>query len=375
MLENFGFGDFVFRLPDRTEVGRAADLRQLLAQLERVPDASLEYHANRDHFSQWYAARTEFALAEAVKPVMVSHFPSIGGLRAHLRNSLLGYIREVQRTHHLRLRPATYDEFVTFAKMGSGSLGGKGRGLAFMQKLPGPGGPGRPGVEVAIPRTLAVASDIFEDFLERNGLAGMPHDCAGMSDEEILDAFRPGRFDRSVRGNWPGSWRWCGPPWRCAPPASWRIPSTSPSPACTPPSCSPTATPAWTCGWPSCCEALKVVYASTYMQGRPGLPGDHPPPPRGGAHGGGDPDPGGLPPGRPVLPHLLGRDLLLQLLPLPGHVAPGTARRWWPWAWARRWWRGSRPCASARPSPRSCPSSPRSRTSCATPSANSGAWT
>jgi hypothetical protein len=201
MLENFGFGDFIFRLPDRTEVARAADLRQLLAQLDRVPDTALEYHANRDHFSQWYAARTEFALAEAVKPVMVSHFPSIAGLRAHLRNSLLSYIRDAQRTIISDFDSATYDEFVTFAKMGSGSLGGKGRGLAFMQRLLSMEDLAHPGVEVAIPRTVAVASDIFEAFLERNNLTGMPHACARMSDEAILDAFRQGRFDRTVRGN------------------------------------------------------------------------------------------------------------------------------------------------------------------------------
>jgi hypothetical protein len=201
MLDNFGFGDFIFRLPDRTEVARAVDLRQLLAQLDRVPDASLEYHANRDHFSQWYAARTEFTLAQAVKPVMVSHFPSIDGLRAHLRNSLLAYIREVQRTIISDFDTTTYDEFVTFAKMGTGSLGGKGRGLAFMQKLLAMEGLACPGVEVAIPRTVVVASDIFEAFLERNGLAGMPHECAVLSDASILDAFRQGRFDRTVRGN------------------------------------------------------------------------------------------------------------------------------------------------------------------------------
>jgi hypothetical protein len=201
MLENFGFGDFIFRLPDRTEVARAVDLRQLLALLDQVPDACIEYHASRDHFSQWYAARTEFALAEAVKPVMVSHFPSIAGLRAHLRNSLLGYIREVQRTIISDFDPGTYDEFVTFAKMGFGSLGGKGRGLAFMQKLLALDSLACPGVEVAIPRTIVVASDIFEGFLERNGLTGMSHDCATMSDEAILDAFRKGRFDRTVRGN------------------------------------------------------------------------------------------------------------------------------------------------------------------------------
>lgn len=200
MLENFGFGDFVFRLPDRAEVGRAADLRQLLAQLERVPDAALEYHARHDHFSQWYAARTEFTLAAAVKPVAVSHFPSIAGLRKHLRETLLTYIREAQRTIISDFNPETFDEFVTFAKVGSGTLGGKGRGLAFMQRLMAQEDLGAEGVEVAIPRTLAIASDVFDAFLERNRLQEMPHACAEMTDEGILDAFRRGRFDREVRG-------------------------------------------------------------------------------------------------------------------------------------------------------------------------------
>ena len=201
MLDNFGFGDFVFRLPDRTEVARAVDLRQLLAQLERVPDAAIAYHASHDHFSRWYAARTEFALAQAVKPVTAAQFPTLGGLRAHIHGTLLAYIHEAQRTLISEFDPAGYDAFVTFAKMGSGSLGGKGRGLAFMQKLMALEALACPGVEVAIPRTVVVASDIFEAFLERNGLAGMPHQCAGLDDQAILDAFRQGRFDRTVRGN------------------------------------------------------------------------------------------------------------------------------------------------------------------------------
>jgi hypothetical protein len=199
MLENFGFGDFVFRTPDRVEVGRAADLRQLLAQLDRIPDACLEYHASRDHFSQWYAARTEFTLAAAVKPVAVSHFPAISGLRAHLRYTLLSYIREAQRTIISEFNAETYDEFVTFAKIGSGTLGGKGRGLAFMQRLLAQEDLAADGVEVAIPRTLAIASDVFDAFLERNGLQDMHHACAETADEAILDAFRRGRFDRDVR--------------------------------------------------------------------------------------------------------------------------------------------------------------------------------
>jgi len=200
MLENFGFGDFIFRLQDRTEVGRAADLRQLLVQLERVPDASLLFHAGHDHFSQWYAARTEFTLADAVKPINVSIFPTVDDLRTHLRETLLSYIREAQRTIISDFDPETFDAFITFAKVGSGTLGGKGRGLAFMQRLLAQEELGSGGVEVAIPRTVAVASDIFDAFLVRNGLTLMAHTCHELGDADILDAFRRGRFDRGVRG-------------------------------------------------------------------------------------------------------------------------------------------------------------------------------
>ena len=199
MLENFGFGDFVFRLPDRSEVARAVDLRQLLARLEQVPDASVLFHASHDHFSQWYAARTEFTLANAVKPVIASHFPTTAALRTHLRENLRDYIREVQRTMISDFDTETFDQFVTFAKVGAGSMGGKGRGLAFMQKLLAREELDFPGADVAIPRTVAVASDIFEGFLERNRMAGIVRECHGMTDEQILDGFRRGRFDRGVR--------------------------------------------------------------------------------------------------------------------------------------------------------------------------------
>lgn len=267
MRENFGFGDFVFRLPDRTEVGRAANLRQLLAQLQRVPDASLVYHASRDHFSQWYAARTEFTLAFAVKPVMVSQFATVDDLRAHLHATLLSYIREAQRTIISDFDAETYDEFVAFAKVGSGTLGGKGRGLAFMQRLLAQEDLAVQGVEVAIPRTLAVANDVFESFLDYNGLADMHHRCAMLSDEEILDAFRRGRFERSVRGQLARFLTVVGTPLAVRSSSTLEDSLYQPFAGVYATIMLPNNHPSLDVRLAQLLEALKVVYASTFMRG------------------------------------------------------------------------------------------------------------
>jgi hypothetical protein len=201
MLESFGFGDFVFRLGDGSEVGRAATIRQFLVQLETVPDASIELHANHNHFSRWFAARTEFELATALRPRTVAEFPSIGGLRAYLAGAVSSFLREIQRYVIADFEAESYDEYVTFAKLGSGSLGGKGRGLAFVKRLLAQERPSVRGAEIAVPQTLVVASDIFEEFVGENGLRAMLPDLERRSDEQILDAFRAGRFSHALRAD------------------------------------------------------------------------------------------------------------------------------------------------------------------------------
>ena len=97
MIDNFGFGDFVFRLPDGTVVARAHDLRSLEQQLRAVPAASLAYHGARNHFSKWFKARTEFALAHRLRPQRLSDFPSTEHLRRHLIDSLHRYQQQQKR--------------------------------------------------------------------------------------------------------------------------------------------------------------------------------------------------------------------------------------------------------------------------------------
>lgn len=189
----------MFRLPDQSEVGRAGNLRELLGQLAQAPEASVEYHASHNHFSRWFAARTEFDLAATVRPRKVSEFPSIADLRAHLVRAVEGYLREIQRNVIADFDLERYDEFVAFAKIGGGALGGKGRGLAFMQRLLAEDHPDTPGLELAVPRTVVLAAEVFEGYVEENGLRRLAEPAAAADDAAVLDAFRQGRFARPLR--------------------------------------------------------------------------------------------------------------------------------------------------------------------------------
>ena len=93
LAEHLGFGDFVFRLPDGTEVARAADVRELRDRLRDVPIECVEFHAAHDHFSIWLMARSEFGLAEQLRPKKISDFPTIEALRQHLLSSLRQALR------------------------------------------------------------------------------------------------------------------------------------------------------------------------------------------------------------------------------------------------------------------------------------------
>ena len=199
--DNFGFGDFVFHLPDGTEVGRASEIRELLSELDRVPELSLEYHASHNHFSRWFKARTEFEVASALRPRKVSEFASLAELRAFLVRTVAGHLREIKRHVLVDFAADRFDEFVGFAKIGSGSLGGKGRGLAFMQQFLGQEPARFSDVGLTVPQTVALATDLFEEFLERNALQTLVSRPGEASDPDVLAAIRRGRFQRALRAD------------------------------------------------------------------------------------------------------------------------------------------------------------------------------
>ena len=172
MVDYFGFGDFVFRTPDGREVGRALDLKGLEEKLRAVPVESVVYHAERNHFSKWLKARTEFRLAHRLRPRTVSEFAGAEGLRRHLIDSIAEYRRERGEAVVADFDRATFDGTGGFHRLGGGSLGGKARGLAFLRRLLAEGGAGRGlgDVRVSVPAAVVVATDVFDRFLDNNHL-------------------------------------------------------------------------------------------------------------------------------------------------------------------------------------------------------------
>jgi len=194
MLHDFGFGDFVFRRPDGTEVDRAPDLRALEEKLGTVPEESIEYHASRNHFSRWLKARTEFALAHQLRPRKLADYPSRQALRQDLIAAIAGYRQELGQTVVADFDRQTFDFSSDFYRIGGGSLGGKARGLAFVRRMLAERGMRRrfPGVEVAVPPAVVVGTDVFDRFLDDNDLRHFAIECE--DDAEITRRFLAAPF-------------------------------------------------------------------------------------------------------------------------------------------------------------------------------------
>jgi len=202
LTEQFGFGDFVFRLPDRTEVARAGDLNELEARLREVPVESIAFHSERNHFSRWLRARTEFALAQKLRPRKVSDFATLEDLRRDLIDSIAEYRSEQSQVLIGDFNASTFkstDAF--FLRIGGGSLGGKARGLAFVRHLLHINRISRrfPGVRIAVPPTVVLATDVFDRFLTENNLLDFA--IHSTDNAEIEQRFLAAALPASVRDN------------------------------------------------------------------------------------------------------------------------------------------------------------------------------
>lgn len=171
-LDHLGFGDFVFRLPDGTAIGRASNLSEFEGQLRTIPDESLRYHAQRNHFSNWVMARAEVALATRL------HRDHIGGIKScfDMREDIVFKVHALRKLRQqgivVRFSRDHYDpDVMDFVKIGDGSMGGKARGLAFMwMQLQQARGSHRILAEnnVSLPKTCVITADGFDDFIRIN---------------------------------------------------------------------------------------------------------------------------------------------------------------------------------------------------------------
>jgi CheY-like chemotaxis protein len=189
MEEHFSFGDFVFRMPDGKEVGRASDLRSLEKALHTVPEESVMLHASRNHFSNWLKARTEFWLAHKLRPQKVSDFDSINDLRMELIRYLRDFRREQQLGQIADFDANTFDLASSFARIGGGSLGGKARGLGFINSLLSSYRIRLrfSGVRIGVPACVVIGTDVFDEFLDSNNLRDFA--IHANDDQELQDRF------------------------------------------------------------------------------------------------------------------------------------------------------------------------------------------
>ena len=172
MLQNFGFGDFVFLNNENKETFRAANLSQLEDALKTISDETLLYHASRNHFSKWLKARTEFYLAHKLRPHKVTDFDSVQGLRDRLLISLQEYRKLQQSGVILDFRKDMFDTKNSYARIGGGSLGGKARGLGFINALITNYNISHKfdDVEISVPSAIVLGTEVFDQFISSNNL-------------------------------------------------------------------------------------------------------------------------------------------------------------------------------------------------------------
>jgi DNA-binding NarL/FixJ family response regulator len=267
-LNHLGFGDFVFRSPLGHEIARAPNLRSLEKQLQTIPDDSFAYHCNRNDFSRWLFARSEIELATRVRPVRENDFSDMGSHRRFLVSVIHERRMQRQRSVVVDFDPKALDEDSEFLKIGTGSLGGKARGLSFASALlrRHPALEMRfNSVDVLIPQTLVVTTEVFCTFIEENNLKELAK--TEIPDEIIADRFMKAQFPERFKAQLAGFLSHFGYPLAVRSSSlledaqfrayaglykTYMLPNDNPDLACR---------------LEQLILAIKMVYASTYFQG------------------------------------------------------------------------------------------------------------
>lgn len=195
VMEYFAFGDFVFMDPDdNREITRAPDLKSLQQKIFEIPDHCLQYHITRNHFSKWLRARALFPIAELFKAIGPDDFKDLDDVRRFLFDSIATFRMNKSRGIIAEFYRDRFDEYLTFTRIGKGSIGGKARGLAFLDSLIKRNRlfDKFSDVTITIPRTVVICADVFDEFMEENELYKIA--LADKSDEEILECFLRARL-------------------------------------------------------------------------------------------------------------------------------------------------------------------------------------
>lgn len=196
---NYGFGDFIFRNPKTLEaVGYAKNLRDLQHQLINLDDEIFTYHVKNNEISKWLKARALFDLASYLRPKTISDFPDIKEMKQFICQVIRDFRTQHGRGVIAEFNGSIFDELTFFSRMGSGSLGGKGRGLAFVdQQLKKKGITYQfKDVIISIPRTVVLTTEVFDDFMQTNDLYETA--LSDTDDKIILNAFLKAKISKKL---------------------------------------------------------------------------------------------------------------------------------------------------------------------------------
>jgi hypothetical protein len=194
-VKELGFGEFVFRMPDGTEISRANDLLSLEQQFQIIPEESFVHHCNRNDFSRWLFARTETVLASKFRPLRGQDFENVQSHRDYLISAIRTRRKQRQKGIVVDFDPQHFDPDTTFLRIGKGSLGGKARGLAFVSSLLKDHVELHEkfsSVDIIIPQTLVITTEGFESFVQENDLRWLAKE--DLDDETVAGHFLQGRF-------------------------------------------------------------------------------------------------------------------------------------------------------------------------------------
>ena len=197
--EHMGFGDFIFRDPKtKEEVMRVATLKELQDNIFKIPDDSMLYHVSRNHMSRWLCARAIFPVSQFLKTVTWHKLQDVQAHRQIIFDAIVQY-RQMKNIGIVAVFDrGKFDRYAHFARIGDGSLGGKGRGLAFLDNIV----KRHPELQqwgnatVTIPKTVVLCTDLFDEFMDNNNLWGIA--LSDASDEEILAHFMRAQLPDSL---------------------------------------------------------------------------------------------------------------------------------------------------------------------------------
>ena len=190
LAEHFGFGDFIFRDPKtKQEIMRVRNLKELQDNIFTIPNDSMLYHVSRNHMSRWLCARAIFPVSQFMKTVTWHKLQDVDAHRQIIFDAIVQY-RHMKNIGVVALfKRDQFDAYSHFARIGDGSLGGKGRGLAFLDNIikKHPEFNEFEDVKVSIPKTVVLCTDVFDEFMDSNNLYQIA--LSDASDEEILQHF------------------------------------------------------------------------------------------------------------------------------------------------------------------------------------------